>query len=322
METAFYLYTIAIMLVCVTAGALALASYFVSGKRTHLYTMAFFFFYFFDLVLIFQYEYFGQNVAYSLDAFYSIDTPFFKVAFSLGALEALWLIVCDYLNEKNLVLRLAPGIAYVVLATLTLVAIPNGSLQQFLFYNARQLFLIWIIIYCAARYLKTKDELERLSLKRHIPLFAASALLVICIIVEDALMIFVWNPNEFTPHELLPLYMSERNFSENLLSLAFAFFSLRASASTLRLRFNEPPVAETPETLRHVDDLLPAYCARHGLTQRERDVLALVLQGKNNQNIASELQLALGTVKAHTHNILKKTESATRQDLVRDFWKD
>ena len=49
------------------------------------------------------------------------------------------------------------------------------------------------------------------------------------------------------------------------------------------------------------------------MTAREREILALVLQGKDNQNIASELQLALGTVKAHVHNILKKTDHASRQ---------
>lgn len=58
------------------------------------------------------------------------------------------------------------------------------------------------------------------------------------------------------------------------------------------------------------------------MTAREREILALVLQGKDNQNIASELQLALGTVKAHVHNILKKADHASRQDLTRDFWKE
>lgn len=48
----------------------------------------------------------------------------------------------------------------------------------------------------------------------------------------------------------------------------------------------------------------------------------MILIGKDNQNIASDMQLALGTVKAHVHNILKKTGQATRQELVQDFWQD
>lgn len=46
-----------------------------------------------------------------------------------------------------------------------------------------------------------------------------------------------------------------------------------------------------------------------------------VLQGKDNQNIASSPQLALGTVQAHVHNILKKTGTTTRQELTQLFCK-
>jgi ATP/maltotriose-dependent transcriptional regulator MalT len=68
-------------------------------------------------------------------------------------------------------------------------------------------------------------------------------------------------------------------------------------------------------------DALPAFCERHGLTAREREVLTLVLEGHDNQNIASEMHLALGTVKSHTHNIFKKTGTKTRQELLQQFWR-
>ncbi len=67
--------------------------------------------------------------------------------------------------------------------------------------------------------------------------------------------------------------------------------------------------------------MLPAFCEHYQLTARERVILKEVLQGKDNQNIASSLQLALGTVKAHVHNILKKTSTATRQELTQLFWR-
>ena len=59
----------------------------------------------------------------------------------------------------------------------------------------------------------------------------------------------------------------------------------------------------------------------YGLSERETEVLELILQGKNNQNIASSLQLSPSTVKVHVHNILKKTELKNRQELTQDFWK-
>ena len=52
----------------------------------------------------------------------------------------------------------------------------------------------------------------------------------------------------------------------------------------------------------------------------EAEVLRLVLLGKNNQEIANELFLAVGTVKAHVHNILVKTGQKSRDAVVLHFW--
>ena len=53
----------------------------------------------------------------------------------------------------------------------------------------------------------------------------------------------------------------------------------------------------------------------------KRQVLKLVLLGKNNQEIANELFLAVGTVKAHVHNIMKKCGESSREELTLFFWK-
>jgi ATP/maltotriose-dependent transcriptional regulator MalT len=54
------------------------------------------------------------------------------------------------------------------------------------------------------------------------------------------------------------------------------------------------------------------------LTEREADVLALVLNGRSNGEIAKELQIRKATVKWHMHNIFTKTGTATREGLLRD----
>ncbi len=48
------------------------------------------------------------------------------------------------------------------------------------------------------------------------------------------------------------------------------------------------------------------------LTQRERDVLALVVAGLNNKDIASKLFLSQGTVRLHVSNVLRKLEAPNR----------
>ncbi len=42
------------------------------------------------------------------------------------------------------------------------------------------------------------------------------------------------------------------------------------------------------------------------LTEREKEVLELIVQGKSNPQIAKELVLSIHTVKAHLESIFKK----------------
>lgn len=58
--------------------------------------------------------------------------------------------------------------------------------------------------------------------------------------------------------------------------------------------------------------------ARFGtLTQREREVMALVTAGLMNKQIAGQLELAEITVKLHRHSVMRKMQAKTLADLVR-----
>lgn len=87
------------------------------------------------------------------------------------------------------------------------------------------------------------------------------------------------------------------------------------------LRFEKPPADESDERAARIGDNLLIYARRHGLTDRESEVLRLILQGKDNQNIASALTIAPSTVKVYVHRILQKTGRENRQALIQDFWR-
>lgn len=55
---------------------------------------------------------------------------------------------------------------------------------------------------------------------------------------------------------------------------------------------------------------------RYALTDRELDVLELIIAGASNKRIAGELFLTIATVKTHVHNIFQKTEVISRADLL------
>jgi NarL family two-component system response regulator LiaR len=52
------------------------------------------------------------------------------------------------------------------------------------------------------------------------------------------------------------------------------------------------------------------------LTEREREVLNLVVQGQSNQQIAETLVISLATVKAHISSILSKLQVSSRAEAI------
>jgi len=56
--------------------------------------------------------------------------------------------------------------------------------------------------------------------------------------------------------------------------------------------------------------------ADEGLTEREREVLALLAAGASNREIGAKLYLAEGTVKNHVSNIMAKLHAANRTHAV------
>jgi DNA-binding CsgD family transcriptional regulator len=52
------------------------------------------------------------------------------------------------------------------------------------------------------------------------------------------------------------------------------------------------------------------------LSQRELEVLQLLATGRSNREIAAELYVATGTVKAHLNNIFRKLEARSRLEAV------
>lgn len=65
---------------------------------------------------------------------------------------------------------------------------------------------------------------------------------------------------------------------------------------------------------------IAGFCALYELTPREQEVLARVLGGCANQEIADELSISLGTVKTHVHSIYRKLAVSRRSELMGMFY--
>ncbi len=65
-----------------------------------------------------------------------------------------------------------------------------------------------------------------------------------------------------------------------------------------------------------IDQLLQAFLERYGITEREREIILKVVQGKSNADIAQELFVSIATVKTHLHNIYGKIGVNSRYSLL------
>jgi len=74
-----------------------------------------------------------------------------------------------------------------------------------------------------------------------------------------------------------------------------------------------PSAATAPEDRAR---RIAARCAADPLTKRELEVLALLLEGWRNQDIAKRLGLSQSTVKNHVYNLYQKTGVANRIELA------
>ena len=139
-------------------------------------------------------------------------------------------------------------------------------------------------------------------------LLRLTALFSVLILVEDSVAALCLSAEEQR--------LSYRSVTENLLQELYALHAMRFSARAL-LRKEEHP--ETPVPSPAAPDAVDGYARSISLSAREQDVLALLLQGKNNREISAALGISQGTVKAHTHNIFQKSGTENRDGLAEAF---
>jgi DNA-binding CsgD family transcriptional regulator len=100
--------------------------------------------------------------------------------------------------------------------------------------------------------------------------------------------------------------------------VALVFFAL-VTAELARILVRNPEAAssgaEGLETSEGVNRIA-ARCVANPLTKREKEVLALLLDGWRNQDIAERLGLSANTVKNHVYSVYQKTGAANRVELA------
>ena len=66
-----------------------------------------------------------------------------------------------------------------------------------------------------------------------------------------------------------------------------------------------------------IDDKLRDFCMTYDLTNRQREIVELVIEGLSNKEIGEKLHIAEGTVKVHVYNVFKKVDITSRNQLIK-----
>lgn len=316
--TALFYYTLLILLASVMAAAFCLSGYLVSHRRVFGFASLGFLCYFLDVALVFQDDFLLRGVeSVEVQSVYFVGSQLPSVITGTGIIMSLWLCLCEYFEVKNKAAMAAPGIVFAAGSIILFLFTSAGAPGLFLFYGMRSVVMAWMLLFVAVRYAGSTDGVMRERMWRHRWFYAGAWLLLGGVVVENAVFMFFIDP-QLVSSGSVPFF-PERNFAENMLMLWCAGFLCADCWRLLSLHFKTPPADDGEKSVAFIDNGLASYRDRYGLTVREGEVLKEVLLGKDNQHIASEMNLALSTVKVHVHNILHKTGQANRQDLMRDF---
>lgn len=320
MSAVFFFYTIILIVVSMLVAMAALTALISSRQRLFLLSAGTFLCYALELTEIFFFEYIGQNVPFDPDTFYAITSPFARSVIAIALLALIWASTLELLDRLSPRLVAVPVVVLSLVTLVIVVGLPLGAFRQWIYYTTRQIFLLFVFGYAYCVYRKSDDAVFKIRLQRYKKGSLILLGLIFCIVAEDTMNILLL-PFGIMP-DWLPMYLSERNFSENVFMLVLAYYLLKKIYATLSIRMAEPPSPGPADNLQwQIEEQMSRFAKRYGLSKRETEILELILEGKTNQEIADELFLALGTVKTHVHNILKKCGLKSRDALSVQFWK-
>ncbi|MDR2868929.1 MAG: helix-turn-helix transcriptional regulator [Deferribacteraceae bacterium] len=100
-----------------------------------------------------------------------------------------------------------------------------------------------------------------------------------------------------------------------VINMCTFYFYVRLSISNESLRLAQE-LAHTPPLWTAEQGLSATFIEKYQLTEREQQVVNILLLGKSDKDIAIELDIAVGTVQSHLKHVYRKTEMAGRFALA------
>lgn len=298
---AIFIYNIILIVLYTITMSTSLVFYLREKRKIFLAFSVYLAFFILDNVIIYMTEFFNTFAHQYNQTFMSVPAAK-TIIFVVNAFCSLWIV--NLLAKSKF--KPYQNALLIMLAVWMLLTplLANTAFKVWLYYLPNQLFLFYVGCYAWNRYKKTEglSPTETSYLKR-IAILAIVASLAI--LVEDTFVIF--NIDQYTS---LTIKIYNRNICEDIFSILVCVIGLNYF---LRGSISQPE-AEVAEDVQE-ERLFEQFCAAYQFTQREMEIFRLLLEHKQNQEIADELFLSVGTVKTHVHNIFIKLDIKKRTQI-------
>lgn len=244
-----------------------------------------------------------------------LETPSLKTVCFIVRIVGMLYIVHRSLPAFSLKYVAVLGCVYAT-ALICIPVISDDNWMVFFYYLPSQVIMILVCLWCLAFLRKNLDQYEHKYVRHVKAVLIYTLVMKTLILLEDTYVIF------FVDVYLTPsLKIFNRNFSENLMIIGYSIGCILDRIVCLKQLseyaaiVNAPAVTSPKQFVTRMDPVRE-FSVQFALTDREQEILRCVLDGKSQQEISDNLVIALGTVKTHTHNIYKKTDTANRNQII------
>jgi len=315
MSTIIFIFDIVLIIIFACSGTLNVTAYCKHKHVRDLETGVLMFFYCLNSMIIFMSD-FLLKVPLFEEAYHVLT--YFGVKVICGiAISALYLCLTSSFLESKIGFLHAIVMMPLICVTVYVGSLNGSATQHWIFYTIRQIYLAGYVLYYFICYAYSKDREYQLRISKYRSLFLVGGIFAILIFVEDSTVIFNF---QYVVNILDLKVFTEHNLSEDIFFAILAIIGIKNGFSQLTQSMEQTEAirckAGREKEVPSEEDL---FITAYGLSNRQRDVLFLLMKDWTYQKMAEELGLSVGTVKFHAHGIYEKTDSRNRSELINKY---
>lgn len=207
---------------------------------------------------------------------------------------------------------------------------PYSPFKVWLYFLVYQIFNVGLCIYGLWKIKRMSPEALALPYTTLKWIMLITIIISVVMVGEDSYVIYILDD-----YTIGRLSVQNRSFTEDILRIIYAVFYFclllkspyKANDSAVDdIRTEESMPVEgdakallSQETSPEDGHILSGFAQYLNLTEREQELLGLLLDGLSNQQISDTLHISMSTVKTHMHNIFQKAGVTHRYEILRMY---